>query len=237
MTHWLSGTVALLSMVVLVSMAYPSSPPTAQVWLTLPDESVLLEQQASVAFGSSGSGGGGSGITLSVDDSVQYQPIDGFGAALTDSSAYVLYQLKLANATMYNDTMRRLFGSSEVGGIGLNVIRLPSSASDFSLTNYTYDDVPNDVTLKYESIKHDQQYIIPVLRDMQALLGSSLKLVSTPWTPPPWMKTSNSVLQGNLIMSLVRTRYACACAESISKLTRAGYTSRSMCMRSTLPTT
>jgi glucosylceramidase len=204
----------LLLAVVAPLLAYPSSPPQVQVWLTLPDKSVLLQQQPSIKFEhtqqSSASSAmppqpiGSERVTIQVNDNVRYQPIDGFGAALTDSSAYLMYQLRQSNRTAYNELLQRLFGWSTSDSIALNVIRLPSSASDFSLTNYTYDDTAGDTTLQHESIAHDEAYIIPVLRDIIQVAGSErIKIMSTPWTAPAWMKTSNSFLQGTLLPSMV----------------------------------
>src|ERR1700730_19256311 len=73
-----------------------------------------------------------------VDDSVRYQQIDGFGASLTDSSAWLLWN-KLSGAQR-KETLEMLFSSSK--GMGLSVLRQPMGASDFALEDYSYDDVP-----------------------------------------------------------------------------------------------
>ena len=66
--------------------------------------------------------------------------------------------------------------------------------------NYSYDDLPpgqTDPNLTNFSINHDYAYIIPVLK--QALqLNSAIKIISSPWSPPGWMKTSGSMIGGNL---------------------------------------
>jgi glucosylceramidase len=138
-------------------------------------------------------------LTISVDDSVRYQQIDGFGASLTDSSAWLLWH-KLSVAQR-KEALEMLFSPSK--GIGLSVLRQPMGASDFALESYSYDDLPRgetDPELKKFSIDHDREYIIPILRDALAL-NPDLKIIATPWSPPGWMKTSGSMIQGSLLPS------------------------------------
>jgi len=79
----------------------------------------------------------------------------------------------------------------------LSMCRTCIGASDYSTSAYTYDDGDADPDLKRFSIKKDQEYIIPVLQ--QSLkVNPELFLFSTPWTPPGWMKSNNSLLGGNM---------------------------------------
>ena len=93
--------------------------------------------------------------------------------------------------------MRSLFDPR--GGLGLSYLRQPMGASDFVAgPHYTYDDVPagqTDFRLKHFSIAHDRAEILPLLR--QALrLNPNLKVMATPWSPPAWMKTNDSLVGG-----------------------------------------
>jgi glucosylceramidase len=93
--------------------------------------------------------------------------------------------------------MRSLFDPR--GGLGLSYLRQPMGASDFVAgPHYTYDDVPagqTDLRLKHFSIAHDRAEILPLLR--QALrLNPRLKVMATPWSPPAWMKTNDSLVGG-----------------------------------------
>src|SRR5215470_15988447 len=65
-------------------------------------------------------------LTIVVDDSVKYQEIDGFGASLTESSAWLLRH-KL-NDTQRRDALEMLFDRKK--GIGLSMLRQPMGASD-----------------------------------------------------------------------------------------------------------
>jgi glucosylceramidase len=126
---------------------------------------------------------------IAVSDGVRYQQVRGFGAAMTDSSAWLL--MTQLPASQRDRVFDSLFGPA---GIGLNYIRVPMGASDFSANRqpYTYDDVPGgeaDPTLANFSIAHDLAYIIPALRKARAL-NPSLRLIANPWTPPAWMKAN-----------------------------------------------
>jgi len=95
-----------------------------------------------------------------VNDAVRYQKIDGFGASLTDSSAWLLRN-KLSDS-QFQKIMEMLFDREK--GIGLSLLRRPMGSSDFALEDYTYDDMPpgaSDPELQQFSIERDQRYIIP----------------------------------------------------------------------------
>src|SRR6267378_1571240 len=140
-----------------------------------------------------------SGLAIRVDSSRTYQQIDGFGASLTDSSAWLLSK-KLTPAQR-TTLLKQLFDTKQ--GLGLAILRQPMGSSDFSLADYSYDDVPpgeSDPGLRRFTIDRDRQYIIPVLREALAV-NPKLKIIASPWSPPGWMKTSGSVIGGTLLPS------------------------------------
>ena len=167
---------------------------TVNVWLTDLSGSAKLSQQPHLSFAPDS---GSNPLTITVDENTQFQQIEGFGASFTDSSAWLVYN-KL-NSTQRTDLMTNLF--SPTNGIGLSLLRQPLGASDFStIGNYSYDDMPagqTDPNLTSFSINHDLTYIVPVLK--QALqLNPAVKIIGTPWSPPGWMKTTGSMIGGNL---------------------------------------
>lgn len=184
-------------LVTLAAFAVPARTSAAgepvAVWLTTADQSHLLQQQSPLAFGPTG---GSTSPTIGVNEAVSYQQMEGFGGAFTDSAAW-LVGTQLTSAQR-GDLMTKLF--DRTNGIGLNFLRQPIGASDFSLSDYTYDDMPSaesDPTLSHFSINHDLAYIIPLLQ--QALqINTKLKIMATPWSPPAWMKTSDSLIGGTL---------------------------------------
>jgi glucosylceramidase len=138
-------------------------------------------------------------LTITVDDASKYQQIDGFGASLTDSSAWLLSQ-KLTPAQR-TALLKQLFDPKQ--GIGLAILRQPMGSSDFSLTEYSYDDMASgesDPEMKHFTIDRDRQYILPVLREALAV-NPKLKIIASPWSPPGWMKTSGSMIGGTLLPS------------------------------------
>ena len=135
-------------------------------------------------------------LTITVNDAVRYQRVEGFGASLTDSSAWLLAN-KLTTAQR-NEWLERLFDPQK--GIGLSLLRQPMGSSDFSLEDYTYDDVPageSDPELKHFSIEKDQAYILPVLKEILAV-NPNVRVIATPWSAPAWMKSSQSLIKGSL---------------------------------------
>jgi glucosylceramidase len=119
----------------------------------------------------------------------------GFGAAMTDASAYLLNN-KLGSQR--DGIMQELFGRNP--GLGLSFVRVPMGASDFSTTDYSYDDMPagqTDSTLANFSIAPDRTDKLPMLKQALAI-NPQLKLVASPWSPPGWMKTSGSLITGSL---------------------------------------
>ncbi len=138
-------------------------------------------------------------LTVRVDESRTYQQIDGFGASITDSPAWLLSQ-KLMPAQR-TALLRQLFDTKQ--GVGLAILRQPMGSSDFSVADYGYDDLPpgeSDPELKHFTIDRDRQYILPVLREALAV-NPKLKITASPWSPPGWMKTSGSMIGGTLLPS------------------------------------
>jgi glucosylceramidase len=129
---------------------------------------------------------------IHVNDRVGYQRITGVGAAMTDTSAWLIErQLPRARASAL---LADLFGPS---GIHLGFLRVPIGASDFTHNGvpYSYDDLPRGQTdphLAHFSIAHDKAYILPALR--QALAENhSLEVLANPWSPPGWMKANDAL--------------------------------------------
>ncbi|PWN47727.1 glycoside hydrolase [Violaceomyces palustris] len=146
------------------------------------------------------------GLDLYINSSQVYQEIDGYGAAMTDSSAYLLGNMKSKDSGVYNDLMDYLFDRKT----GLQILRVTLGSSDFSLQ--TYDFAPNqdydtaatmaqrgdvDSLLKNFSIDEAKKQLIPVLLDAKQR-NPQLKIMLSPWSPPKWTKSSNQYGGGSL---------------------------------------
>jgi len=128
---------------------------------------------------------------ITVDPTKPAQTILGFGAAFTDASCFTLSRLSDNDRA---DLLHTMFGQDRHA---LSMGRIPIGASDYSAAAYSYDDGAADPELKRFSIDHDRDYILPAL---QAALSANrdLFLFGSPWSPPGWMKYSNSILGGNI---------------------------------------
>ncbi len=171
-----------------------SHSPAVLVVETTGDRTMLLQVQPNVSFAA---GGNFAGPVITVDATKQYQEMDGFGASLTDSSAWLIWN-KL-NGSQKSELVGKLFNPAS--GIGISFLRQPMGATDFSASgNYSYDDMPpgqTDPDLTHFSISHDTEYIIPLIK--QALsINRSLKVVALPWSPPAWMKTGGAMNGGTM---------------------------------------
>lgn len=125
-----------------------------------------------------------------IDADKKLQEIDGFGGALDDSTCYNL--TKRMSTGMRSQVLNSIFDSDI--GLGLNIVRLPCGVNDFALEWHTYDDMPQgseDRSLANFSIEADKEYIIPTVKDAQAI-NSDIRFVSSVWSPPLWMKTKYS---------------------------------------------
>ena len=219
LTHRRFGAVvAVATMVVTAGVLGPSAasssrPSSAGVesWVTDLSTDQRLAARPRIDWRS---GVGRPGATIVVDPTRRYQKMVGFGASMTDSSAYVLSQLP---ARVRRQAMRELFSPTE--GIGLSVLRQPMGASDFAVGQaYSYDDQPKGETdrdLSEFSIRHDRAYILPRLREAYAL-NPRLSFMASPWSAPGWMKTTDSMIGGSL-----QERYHRAYADYFVKFIKA----------------
>lgn len=134
---------------------------------------------------------------ISVDETRRYQTMDGFGASITDGAAYLLEQQLSAPAR--DAVMTRLFSPEH--GIGLSFLRQPIGSEDLSRHHFTFDDVPQgstDPQLQHFAVPAEQGEIFAAVK--QALeLNPAITVMATPWSPPAWMKTGDTMNGGELL--------------------------------------
>lgn len=113
----------------------------------------------------------------------------GFGVALTGSSCYNLNQ-------MTADCRRNFLEDIYTGaGLDLQVGRIPIGSCDYSAELYSYDDVKDDLTLSHFSVEKDEKYILPMIKEV-VKTNPDIYLFASPWSPPGWMKTGESMCGG-----------------------------------------
>src|SRR3546814_337981 len=59
-------------------------------------------------------------------------------------------------------------------------------------------DVCSSVLLAHFSVAHNQADVIPVMQQALAI-NPQLRVIASPWSPPAWMKSSNSLIGGTLL--------------------------------------
>lgn len=93
---------------------------------------------------------------------------------------------------------RSYFGST---GIGYTFARIPIAGTDFSTRPYTYDDTPNDLTLSQFKLVEEDDYKIEYLKYIKSIMPdpNSLKIFTTSWSAPTWMKNTNNIKWGENI--------------------------------------
>jgi glucosylceramidase len=141
-------------------------------------------------------------VCVFLDPTHSFQTLTGIGGALTDASAETYAKLP---AGKQKEFMQAYY--STTNGIGYTLGRTTIHSSDFSSGSYTYVD-ENDVSLKTFSVKHDQQYRIPFIKQAIAAAGGKLTLYATPWSPPAWMKDNNDILHGGKLLDKYRQTWA-----------------------------
>ena len=141
--------------------------------------------------------------SLFVDTAVKYQQIIGFGGAFTEAAAVTLDKMPLA---LRKEIMEAYF-SPETGN-AYTVCRSHINSCDFSKGNYAYTEVDGDVELKHFTIARDRLSLIPMIQEAIDLSGGKLKLFSSPWSPPAWMKTNGQMNRGGKLRTEYRQAWA-----------------------------
>jgi glucosylceramidase len=174
----------------------PPPPPEeigqAQLWVTRGDQTQLLSHLGALSIKDHQVA---TFPVITIDTTGTLQEIEGFGAAMTGSSAYLFKNMNEATRTA---ALNDLFDT--VNGIGISFIRVSIGASDFSSNNYSYDDVPageTDFDLLNFSLSEDMDDVVPILQEVMQI-SPNLKILGSPWSPPAWMKTTDNMEGGQL---------------------------------------
>jgi len=142
--------------------------------------------------------------TIDVDTATRYQTIDGFGGAFNELGWTAMS--KYLSSEQIDGIMKELFDAS---GCNFNICRMPIGASDYAgqvfPTNatstsgsawYSLNETKNDTLMTKISIDHDTVCLIPYIK-AALKYKPDLKIWASPWSPPSWMKTTNSYSGAN----------------------------------------
>jgi glucosylceramidase len=167
--------------------------PSVRVWLSTADRKLRLVRQPDVELVER--------ATLPndviIDAQATYQSMVGFGAAITDSSAWLM-QNRMSGLQRHA-LLQELFGPSP--GLNFSMTRLTIGASDFSLQHYTLDDMPTgqvDPSLAHFNVTSNLHDVVPTVREALAV-NPRLRIIASPWSAPAWMKTSANLISGELL--------------------------------------
>ncbi|MFK8059808.1 MAG: glycoside hydrolase family 30 beta sandwich domain-containing protein [Polaribacter sp.] len=131
--------------------------------------------------------------TIKLNPEKTFQTITGFGGAFTESSAYLLNKLSQKN----RDTILQAYFAED--GANYSLTRTHMNSCDFSLSQYSYSPVENDMDLEHFTIKDDMDDLIPMIKDAMKVSKDGFKIFASPWTAAPWMKDNKEWVGGKLL--------------------------------------
>lgn len=133
-------------------------------------------------------------VDFVIDDKSEFQTMIGFGGAFTESAAY---NLSRVNKEVREKAIKAYFDKEE--GLGYTLGRVSIHSCDFSLNSYTYIE-EGDIELKTFDISRDLKLVVPLIKDAEKYAEESISLLASPWSPPAFMKTNNSMLRGGELL-------------------------------------
>lgn len=148
-------------------------------------------------------------LVIDINSEKKYQEMWGFGASITESC---LHNMKDLSPRARRQMLENLFSTSK--GAGLNYVRIPVGANDFSMDDYTPGDTPGNVPdpeFKHFNFKRERQYA-SFIREVKAI-NPEVKVMMSPWTPPAWMKDPAHLRGGQ-----VKKEYLGAYADYIMRI-------------------
>lgn len=132
-------------------------------------------------------------VVIQLNPEEKFQTITGFGGSFTEASAHLLNKLSKENRKKILDAY---FSES---GANYSLTRTTISSCDFSLKNYTYAKIENDLALEHFTIEDDKDDIIPMILEAKAISKEGFNIIASPWSCPPWMKDNKSYVGGKLL--------------------------------------
>ena len=118
--------------------------------------------------------------------------------------------------------MRAYFDTEH--GIGYTFGRTHMNSCDFSLDNYSAVNIPGDKMLWSFSSEREKQYLWPFIQAAYTAAGTDIPLLLSPWSPPAWMKTNQSMNNGGSLLPECRDAWALYFVRYIAELRDNGFT-------------
>ena len=147
-------------------------------------------------------GSRGLSCVLSVNPDLKFQTVQGFGCALTESSAFVLSELP---ETSRKAIIESCFSLNAKESNCYKFVRTHMNSCDFSLENWSC--LPEqDNTLSHFSMERMDRFLTPILQTANG--KNRIELMISPWSPPAWMKTNGSMNNGGKLIEDYRQLWA-----------------------------
>lgn len=148
---------------------------------------------------------------------VEYQQVEGFGGALTDSAGYVY---SLMDDEQKKEMISNYFGKDNMK---YDLVRIPIDSCDFSLEHYEADSDEADENFNKFSFERVEKYIIPLLDDVEEKYGEKIEIMLSPWSPPVYMKTNGDRNYGGKLKKEYTKRWADYICRYIEEYRSRGY--------------
>ncbi len=141
--------------------------------------------------------------SLWTDETVQFQTMQGFGGAFTESAAVTWLHLDQAARKALLDAY-----FNQNTGHGYTFCRVHMNSCDFSLGNYAHVEQAGDTELLSFNIERDQQALLPFIKAALSVAQQPIKLLASPWSPPGWMKSNGQMNHGGSLLPQCRSAWA-----------------------------
>ncbi|MCV2360763.1 glucosylceramidase [Paucibacter sp. TC2R-5] len=160
----------------------------------------LAEQAPLLLQGPAGANSAHSDLpSVMVHSGRRFQTLLGFGGAFTEAAAVTWSALPEPERAAL---LRQYFDADS--GHGYTLCRLHMNSCDFALGNYAHAAVAGDVLLEHFNIERDRKALLPMIKAAQALAqqagSASIRLLASPWSPAPWMKSNGQMNQGGELL-------------------------------------
>ena len=140
---------------------------------------------------------------LVVNTERRFQTHLGFGGAFTEAAASVWQGLpETAREQLLRDYFDRRTGH------GYTLGRVHMNSCDFALGNYAHVEQPEDFALESFSIERDRRALLPFIQAALRVAARPIQLLVSPWSPPAWMKTNDSMNHGGRLRPECRAAWA-----------------------------
>ncbi|MGQ1784600.1 MULTISPECIES: glycoside hydrolase family 30 protein [unclassified Saccharicrinis] len=120
---------------------------------------------------------------ITVFTNEKLQVMDGIGGAFNELGWTAIQALPKDNQ---KEIFNALFSER---GCNFSMCRMPLGASDYALSYYSSNDVPEDFEMRDFNIDRDKFILIPYIKEALKV-RPDLLVWASPWSPPAWMKVN-----------------------------------------------